>query len=178
MYFNVAQLLKEACGASRAYEINDFARVLLDAPLVAVSGALTMMRTDAGVWVSARLSSYLDCVCSRCLADMEQPVTVTIEEEYLPEVDVQTGARLHTPDDMSEQFYIDHAHMLDLSEAVRQYFDLNAPLKPVCRPDCKGLCFTCGVNLNETRCDCDNAVRDPRWGALLQLAAVQERNYN
>ena len=178
MYFNVAQLLKEPCGASRSYQINDFAALQLGAPRVAITGHLSMMRTDAGVWVSARLASHLDCLCSRCAADMEHPVSVRIEEEYLPEIDIATGARLHTPDPLDEQFYIDHAHMLDLSEAIRQYFTISVPLKPICNSACKGLCPDCGANLNHARCDCAQAPIDPRWSALLDLAAIRQPNPN
>ena len=32
-----------------------------------------------------------------------------------------------------------------------------------------GLCATCGVNRNETTCDCATEVRDPRWAALDDL---------
>lgn len=94
MYFNVAQLLKEACGSSRTYQISDFARLADATSLTAVSGSVRMMRTDAGMWVSAELWAHLDCVCSRCVADMEHMVSVAIEEEYLPEIDVSTGTRL------------------------------------------------------------------------------------
>ena len=178
MHFNVSQLLKEPCGASRSYRISDFAALQLGAPRVAVTGYLSMMRTDAGVWVSASLASYLDCLCSRCADDMEQPVSVRIEEEYLPEIDIATGARIHIPAPHDEQFYIDHAHMLDLSEAIRQYFTVSAPLKPVCNPACKGLCPDCGANLNQTRCDCAQTYTDPRWSALLDLAIARQPNPN
>jgi len=29
---------------------------------------------------------------------------------------------------------------------------LEMPSRPVCRPDCKGLCLVCGQNLNEKDC--------------------------
>ena len=176
MYFNVSQLLKESSGSARAYKVSDFASVQDGAPMTPISGLVKMMRTDAGIWVSAQLTTYFDCECSRCVIEMEQPVDMSIEEEYLPEIDVHTGVRLHFPDAMSENFHIDHTHMLDMSEAIRQYFGLNMPFKPICRDGCKGLCLTCGADLNDTCCSCDKIVRDPRWGALLEFAATQGRN--
>ena len=178
MYFNVSQLMKERSGSTRTFEVNDFASVQDGAPMTPISGSVKMMRTDVGIWVSAELATYFDCECSRCVAEMEQFVRLAIEEEYLPEVDVNTGARLNFPDELSENFFIDPTHILDLSEAIRQYFGLSMPLKPVCREDCKGLCLTCGADLNEVDCSCDKVIRDPRWGALLAFASPQEPNYN
>ena len=42
------------------------------------------------------------------------------------------------------------------------------PLKTVCREDCKGLCPSCGSNLNVESCDCQ-PVPDARWSALKDL---------
>ena len=176
MYFNVSQLLKEMSGSTRTYRLNHFMSVQDGAPRTRVSGTVKMMRTDAGIWLSAELATYFDCECSRCVTEMEQYVRMVIEEEYLPEVDVNTGARLNFPDEFSDNFYIDYSHTLDLSEAIRQYFGLNMPLGPVCREDCKGLCPSCGVDLNKDDCNCDNVIRDPRWGALLDFVAAPSRN--
>lgn len=176
MFFNVSQLLKELSGSTRTFDADDFASVRDGAPLTSVTGTVKMMRTDAGIWVSADLETYVDCQCSRCVMDMEQVVRMKIEEEYLPEVDVNTGARLNIPDELSDNFYIDATHMLDMSEAIRQYFGLNMPFSPVCRDDCKGLCLTCGADLNDTKCSCDDVIRDPRWGALLDFVTVPSRN--
>ena len=178
MYFNVSQLLKERSGSTRSYDVNDFASLREGAPMTPISGMVKMMRTDAGIWVSAQLETYFDCECSRCVREMEQFVRMDIEEEYLPEVDVNTGARLNFPDELSDNFYIDQTHMLDMSEAIRQYFGLSMPFSPLCREECKGLCLTCGADLNDTDCSCDNVIRDPRWGALLAFASPKEPNYN
>ncbi len=43
---------------------------------------------------------------------------------------------------------------LDLRPAVREQWLLEAAVLPLCRPDCKGLCPTCGADLNAGPCDC------------------------
>lgn len=55
---------------------------------------------------------------------------------------------------------------LDLRPVVREIVLLDAPSTPVCRPDCPGLCPSCGSRLAETSCDCSAPPADPRWGAL------------
>ena len=52
---------------------------------------------------------------------------------------------------------------------VREEVLLGVPDAPLCRPDCAGLCPTCGADRNVGPCDCDTAVRDERWAALDQL---------
>ena len=37
-----------------------------------------------------------------------------------------------------------------------------------CSEDCKGLCATCGTNLNESTCSCTTTTSDSRWDALLK----------
>jgi uncharacterized protein len=58
---------------------------------------------------------------------------------------------------------------LDLTDVVREVVLLDVPSTPLCRPDCAGLCLTCGANLNDGSCGCVAAPADPRWAALEQL---------
>jgi hypothetical protein len=58
---------------------------------------------------------------------------------------------------------------LDLQPMVRELVLLDTPSTPLCRPDCAGLCPTCGVNHNDTACDCAPPPADPRWAGLAGL---------
>lgn len=42
--------------------------------------------------------------------------------------------------------------VVDITEDVRQEIFLAYPMTPLCRPDCKGLCASCGQNLNLGTC--------------------------
>lgn len=61
---------------------------------------------------------------------------------------------------------------LDLEPMVREVLVLDAPMSPLCRDDCAGLCPQCGTDLNSGTCSCDAPPSDPRWGALDQLRAT------
>jgi len=63
---------------------------------------------------------------------------------------------------------------LDLGGAIREEVLLSQSLLAVCRPDCRGLCPQCGINLNEDRCDCVREELDPRWDALRALNEERE----
>ncbi|MCH7626811.1 MAG: DUF177 domain-containing protein [Chloroflexi bacterium] len=176
MLFNISQLLREPSGFTREYEVNEEVAVAGDNLVCSMVGRLKLMRTDDGVWVSAPLDTVIPGSCSRCLVDTRKALHLEIEEEFLTEFDLNSGARVHTPREFDENFYIGQNRVLDLTEAVNQYIYINTSMKNMCRPDCKGLCMTCGINLNEGECKCDRTVRDPRWGTLLDMVTVQKDN--
>ncbi len=66
---------------------------------------------------------------------------------------------------------------IDLTRALREQILLSIPPSPLCSEDCKGLCPTCGKDLNEGECGCDRTVMDPRWAALkgIQLETKKEK---
>jgi uncharacterized protein len=55
---------------------------------------------------------------------------------------------------------------VDLEPLARESLILDLPLVPLCREDCRGLCPTCGKDLNEGHCGCLPAAADVRWAAL------------
>ena len=58
---------------------------------------------------------------------------------------------------------------LDLAEVAREQIVLNLPEQVLCSEDCKGICPTCGTDLNEGECRCREDDIDPRWQALKEL---------
>lgn len=168
--WNVAQLLKEPIGATRIYPVA--ATVLLgDASVVQtapLAGEIAMLRTSEGILVEGILSGAVQVECSRCLRPVVLPVTVEIEEEFKPTVDVLRGNYLPV-DEEDAALLIDERHVLDLAEVLRQAVLLALPLQVLCRPDCAGLCQTCGQDLNEGVCDCPDEETDPRWEQLSAL---------
>ena len=52
------------------------------------------------------------------------------------------------------------------AELMREQFYLALPMKPLCQPDCKGLCPVCGINRNRETCTCQAEWTDPRFDAL------------
>ena len=169
MYFNVSQLLRESSGATRSYQV-DGPFTLAGGTKATAWGTIRLIRTDRGIWVSGALESEVVVSCSRCLTDHTQPVHMLIEEEFFPRWDGGPAAGTSGELPADEQSRIDEGHILDMTDTMRQFYSLGVPMQPVCRRDCAGICLTCGVNLNETPCGCDVAPRDPRWGALLELA--------
>lgn len=171
MIFNVAQLLKAPIGTTRQYDVGEPLPATEDNPLTEpVRGHVKLVRTRRGVLVEASLSTTARLQCSRCLEDAVAPLSLQIEEEFVPTIDVNTGLPVPPlPDDDDSAFKIDEHHQLDITEAVRQYGLLEIPLQPLCRDDCAGLCPTCGKNRNDEGCECEPEAGDPRLAAFREL---------
>lgn len=169
MLINVSQQLKEPIGSIRSYEVSEVVDIAGGGSLV--QGELRLMRTDRGILAKGTLHTEVEVTCSRCLSLLSCPLTLDIEEEFFPAVDVVTGAWLPVPDEPG-CFTIDEHHTLDLTEAICQYALLAIPMKPLCDEDCAGLCPNCGHNLNHGPCDCPPQGMDPRWSELSKLLCI------
>ncbi len=171
MQFNVAQLMKEHTGAKRQYDLDEDIGGLYEDIQVKefLRGGVTFIRTRDGVLVTGRLDTMIEMDCDRCLEPLDVPVTINLEEEFLPTIDILTGMRIPRAEDAEEATRIDEHHILDLTEVVRQELMLAGPMHPLCREDCRGLCPRCGKNLNEGPCACPPEEMETRWTALAEL---------
>lgn len=164
--WNVAGLLADGPGAERSYPVEGVRIGLDDLALAApIDGRVRLQRTNRGILAHAELRAALALECSRCLRDVQQPVTVDITEEFLPSLDLATGTPLPTDEEPDVLRLTDH-HELDLETPVREAIQLAEPIAPLCRPDCPGLCIVCGGRLDEGTHDHGDDDIDPRLEAL------------
>jgi uncharacterized protein len=124
-----------------------------------------------------RLKTTLETDCGRCLEPFTVAVDAPLDLMFLPEEpavgdpaaknaddDVELEVRA---DDVGVTFYKGDA--IDLAEVMREQFYLAMPMKPLCKPDCQGLCPVCGGNRNRERCACRADWVDPRMEPLKKL---------
>ncbi len=176
--FNVAGLLHELPGATRDLRLRDHyvslgSELELAGPLDA---ELRLQRTNRGIIVRGALRAPLRRTCARCTDAFVEDVRVDIEEEFLPTVDVVTGAALpaQEPDAADPTLRVDEHHEIVLDGVFRDELVLTEPMHPLCRPDCPGLCVECGERLdggNHVHGDDDI---DPRLAGLAAL--LTDRN--
>ncbi len=123
--------------------------------------------------VTGRVQTRLELECGRCLESFEIPVESAFELRYVPaSANTGEGEREVEEDDLTTAFYTDET--LDLGDLMHEQFVLALPMKPLCSEGCKGLCPTCGTNLNKTSCDCAPVWKDPRLAALEVLLQKKE----
>jgi uncharacterized protein len=138
---------------------------MVSAATGATRGTVRVSRTNRGVLVDARLRTALAGECARCLRPLTTPIEITLEEEYLPSIDLQSGRPVDTATEPEALRLTDH-HELDLGPSVRDAISLAEPIAPLDRPDCPGLCVVCGLPLDEGEHDHPDDDIDPRLEAL------------
>lgn len=125
-----------------------------DAPIVY---KMDITNTGEALLVEGSASGAATIACARCLDDVRYDLEGQIDGYFL----------LEAPDfeDEEDDFEFDvlpSDHVLDIEPLICAALIMDAPLVPLCRDDCAGLCPTCGANLNEGPCDCgpDEALEE------------------
>ncbi len=166
MQLHVLQDLRRSLGSVSECELEEERVVAGDLVLHDLRGTVRLLRTDRGLLATMDATAKREESCSRCLAGVLTAVEVHFQEEYVPLVDADTGARIYRAED-DEAFSIDLEFWLDLREGLRQYILMSEP-RPLCREDCAGLCARCGADLNVGPCQCQPET-DERRDALARL---------
>jgi uncharacterized protein len=174
--YNVADLLRAAPGSYETHQVDvDDLRVAADIALAApVTGYVRLSLTGRGILIRAELQTEIAGVCGRCLRSVVTPIDVEIEEEALPSVDIDTGLPVDTSAEPDALRLTDH-HELELETPIREAISLAEPIAVLCRPDCRGLCPDCGVDLNDnpSHSHADEEI-DPRLAALADWRGDRE----
>ena len=106
-------------------------------PQVPLRADLVLEGASGGIFARGRVSVVARHTCRRCLAEWSEPLEVEIFE--MLGSDPEAEYRL-TGDEA------------DLEVPLRDAVLLALPLRPLCRPDCLGLCAVCGADLNTGSC--------------------------
>lgn len=117
---------------------------------------LKLERIPEGLVVRGNIVSNWHGPCARCLQETSGELRVSVDE-------------LFEREPIAGETYGLDGELCDLEPMVRDAVLLDLPQSPLCRPDCAGLCPTCGVDRNIDACDCTPDESDPRWSALGSL---------
>jgi uncharacterized protein len=162
LVFNAAELLRRP-GSERRISLQPTVSELGIAdprfdPAATVTISLRLESLTDGIVVDGELRAPWADSCRRCLAPAAGEVVSEIHERYQQVITDPDAFQI-----VGDQ--------IDLEPMVRENLLLDAPIAPVCRVECAGLCPTCGIDRNLASCDCLAIVSDPRWDALSQLKA-------
>lgn len=158
--FDVSSLIKTQPGTTLTWEISTGPRKLEDLEVGYLRGVVRVTRVQAGLLVQGTLESQLSLECVRCLEPFDLQVALELEETFrLP----GTGFQPEMP------YAVEESGWLDLAPLLREQGWLAIPMKPLCKPSCKGMCPHCGVNLNIESCTCQDSDIDPRLALLKEL---------
>lgn len=131
---------------------------------------LFIERRSGEVAVTGEYRATARLTCSRCLEPLVAEIDPEVDVHLIPPPSSRHEEVELGPDDLELDFY--QADTLDVAGLLRSETLLALPMKPLCRPDCRGLCPSCGANRNLTACGCAPPATDPR---LAPLEALRRR---
>lgn len=133
------------------------------ATAVATAARLDWADPDYLLTLSASYSQQL--TCDRCLEEFWGDVK--LKAHFLVVKGHQSERDRELEEDDLGVLVVEEEEIEPRPLVVEQ-IALNAPMKPLCRESCRGLCPSCGVDLNHETCSC-KPTADQRWSALRDL---------
>ena len=120
------------------------------------------------VRIRGHLETQLEASCDRCLGPVAIPIVRDFDLVYRS---VKTIAREEeieiSEDELEVGFY--HGEGIALADVLTEQVILSVPIKVICRPDCLGLCPTCGANRNREVCGCPPPEEDSPFASLRDI---------
>lgn len=101
----------------------------------------------------------LQAVCDRCLTDISRKEHMEFSHILVLSLNREDN----------DEFIVVSDGRLDLAELAASDILLGLPTAMVCDPACKGLCPTCGKNLNTSICGCQRQSSAGRFDILRDL---------
>ncbi len=132
---------------------------------------IVIARAKDGVAVGGYVRTAIEHPCTRCLTPVRVEINGTIEALYLPE-SFQSETKEVELENLRNVIYYKNP-VIDLTDRIIEAMVLEVPEQVLCKPDCKGLCPYCGINLNEHPDHvCDKA---PKFDVANNKFAVLEK---
>ncbi len=152
MIVDIDRLPKEGLRVSRDFEFLSLDLVEENAVFLEPAHAdLTVRLIGDEVLVQGEVTARLSFVCSRCLTPFEFPVASRFDLVYLPE-DIDALSEELSDEKIDQMFYT--GRQIDLRAVVLEQLNLTFPAKPLCSPDCEGICAVCGEIIRDAKCSC------------------------
>lgn len=134
---------------------------------------VTISNTGDALLVLGTVEGLARISCARCLTEFERAFTGEVEGYFL----LEQGSAL--PEDMEEDefSYLSEDNIIDMVPLLDAALLLDAPLIPLCDEDCKGLCVTCGTDLNKESCSCAKVDIERDSGVPHPFAALKDFSF-
>lgn len=128
-----------------------------------VSIRLKIHPIESDLRIEGAVSARLRETCDRCLMPYEINVEPAFELMLAHDDDDNL---LRRTDDLDIYPFPANQDEFDLGPVIRDAMILEQSMKKICKEDCKGLCPSCGINLNKSKCNCRGTEIDERWSIL------------
>lgn len=120
--------------------------------------------------VNGSMEVVIALLCDRCCSEVE--LKIAADFRYVCTLGSEAYETGHDDMECREEDYNKlylKEPVIDVGGLLREQLYLNIPPRILCRSSCRGLCQTCGVDLNIDRCDCEAAQIDSPFAVLRRL---------
>ena len=150
--------------------ISWFPDELLDGSGPVAADVQLVSKQKCKVEAQGKLEAVIRLCCDRCLQNYKYVISSSFT--FIVELpDKEHSWRLHDlecdADDL-DTIQVDEP-VVDLGDMMRQQVYLSIPEKRLCGKQCKGLCRSCGANLNIDQCDCTTEKVNSPFAVLASL---------
>ena len=124
---------------------------------------------DGQIRIFGDLQTKIEMACARCLEPLIEDVHREFDLFYRPlmaRAKPNEEERLRA-EDTDIGFF--QGEGMFLADVLCEQVLLSLPMKVICRSDCRGLCPSCGANLNHEECRCETHAADPRLAPLARF---------
>jgi uncharacterized protein len=164
LQFDLSPLIGARPGERLSFSLDEGPHRLDDVRAACLRGRMQFTRIQGGILVEAPLETQVEVECVRCLESFRYPIAFEVEEVI--------GLAGRSQTDVT--YYLTEEGWFDACPLVREQIWVTLPMKPLCRPECRGLCPECGANLNLESCHCREERVDPRLAALAEFLRQEE----
>ena len=125
-------------------------------------------KAGRSVLITGKVETTLRLQCVRCLKEFSYPLSTTFELTLHPLKEAPNAEETELgSEEMEDSFFeVGEIHLFEI--ACEQIF-LEIPYQPLCQEGCKGLCTTCGQDLNLSSCGCAKEELTSGFSALKKL---------
>ncbi len=108
------------------------------------------LTSDGGtVLLRGQVTGRFVSSCARCAEATKQELDVPVDMVLKPD----TQKSEDEPEDVNFGYY--HGEEIDCGAVAEEALMLSLPFVVICREECRGLCPSCGANLNLGDCGCE-----------------------
>jgi uncharacterized protein len=132
-----------------------------------VSADISVEREFDHLKAVGRIQVPLELTCGRCLvryaSEVNSAFRIIFRKETARQAEVEDETELCDDDLIASTYSGDE---IDLAHEIEEQVAMEIPLKPLCGEGCKGLCATCGTDLNTASCGCSKEPVNLKFSAL------------
>jgi len=133
---------------------------------------LEAARIGEMVPIEGTVRTAVRLTCGRCLGQFTRSLEFEFALTYTHELPGFTGADPPPDQEMDAAdvgLIAFRGEEIDLTEGIQEQVILALPLRALCSETCKGLCASCGTDLNRGDCRCPRPAEDSPFAALARI---------